>query len=111
MNGALAAFPHVHQAVRIGRVLVDAGMLQGGQALMTATLMLWNDGKVIWPAATQLRLVTGPYLGVSLLPIAGEVFPGNNVELTLQLNIPADHAGRGILRAGWVLECNSEPFG
>lgn len=112
MAAALAPFAYVNKVVRLGRVTMADGAAKGAQAAVTATVALWNDGKVVWPRSTQLRLVIGPHLGLVALPLGAEVFPGSHVALTMQLDLSNfSLQGRGMRRSGWVLECNAEPFG
>jgi hypothetical protein len=111
MPEVLALFPNVKRVARIGRVFLDSASSQGIPALMSATLSLWNDGEVVWPATTRLRLVMGPVMGEPEVPLSTEVHPGQPAELTLQWSVPYHLQGRGLLRAGYVLESGTEPFG
>lgn len=111
MAAALAYFPYVTKAHRLGRLIVQREALQGGQAVATALIYVGNDGGVTWPAASRLRLVTGPDMGLYILPIETEVPPGAHVELSLQFVVKSFDPEVKSQRSGWVLENAGEPFG
>lgn len=111
LTTALSFFPYVNKAYRLGRVVVKQAELQGVSPVVTANIFFGNDGRLEWLESTKLLLVVGPDMGLSILPLGTVVQPGASVELGLQFQIPTSEAAGTVLRSGWVLENNNEPFG
>merc|ERR1719478_1390937 len=100
MGAALAYFPFVKKARRLGRLVLQKAALEGVPPSATVLAYFGNDGAMTWPALTRLRLVVGPDMGLAILPLEAEVAPGAHVELTLQFQIPTDAAPGTLLRSG-----------
>lgn len=111
LGGALAFFPLVKSAIRLGRVVLNGDNIGRSRAVLTCTVTILNDGLVSWPAETLLRLVMGPDLGLSILDLGQVMHPGAPAELSMQFEIPYENKGQGMMRSGWILESRGEPFG
>lgn len=111
LTTALSYFPFVKKAYRLGRVVLKKADLHGARPVLTASINFGNDGRMPWLDSTRLLLVVGPDMGLSILPLETVVQPGAHVELSLQFEMPASEPAGTVLRSGWVLESNNEPFG